>query len=494
MVLGLRLFFGFLVITGVAAFFVLRVFVTEIKPSVSEVMEDLLVDTANLLAEIAVPEMLSLAPGQVLSADTSHVAGPGTLARAAQAYTSRAVDAQIWHARKRSLDLRILLTDPTGRVVFDSGTPAAVGEDYSAWRDVALTLRGEYGARTSPDPASADSSVMHVAAPVRHAGQLLGVLVVAKPLSTVTPFVRRAEDKILWSGALLLGASLLVGVVVTLWAVVSVRKLRHYAQAVGAEPTPGGPAPQPPALAGELGDLAQAMDQMRRRLEGREHLEHHVRALTHELKSPVAAIRGAAELLQDELPESDRQRFVRQVDEQSLRLQHIVAQMLELSKLESLSRLPHLAPVDLVDLTRQVLAHHAAALQQRNVTVNWSQDVSVILPGDAARLTLALSNVLSNALNHAPSGSSLDLSISRGQTGSDPALVCWTLRDFGPGVPDFAVARLGERFFAPASEGQSTRGSGLGLAIVRQVLALHGGQLHIELARPGLRVSLALPG
>jgi two-component system sensor histidine kinase CreC len=81
--LGLRLLFAFVAITGLAAFFVLRVFVTEIKPSVGEVMEDLMVDTANLLAEVAAPELQSLPratshPGQDTGRDCHRApAGPG---------------------------------------------------------------------------------------------------------------------------------------------------------------------------------------------------------------------------------------------------------------------------------------------------------------------------------------------------------------------------------------------------------------------------------
>jgi two-component system sensor histidine kinase CreC len=72
-----------------------------------------------------------------------------------------------------------------------------------------------------------------------------------------------------------------------------------------------------------------------------------------------------------------------------------------------------------------------------------------------------------------------------------------TLRDHGPGVPDYALARLGERFYStarPAEPGQAPRkGSGLGLAIVRQIMQLHGGDLLIAPAQPGLQVTLRLP-
>ena len=117
-------------------------------------------------------------------------------------------------------------------------------------------------------------------------------------MSTIAPFIERAERKVLMAGVLLLGLSLAIGVAVTLWTVRAVRQLQRFALAAG-DTGSGGPRralPTPPQLPGELGDLALAMDQMQQRLQGRERLEQHVRALTHELKSPLAAIQGAAEL------------------------------------------------------------------------------------------------------------------------------------------------------------------------------------------------------
>ena len=492
--LGLRLFFGFLVITGLAAFFVMRVFVAEVKPSVREVMEDILVDTANLLAEDAADDLAAMpAEGDLRGS---------RFAQVVQAYAGRPVDVQIWGLNKRRLDLRIYVTDAKGRVVLDAGAEQpgsdghgadrALGQDYSRWRDVALTLRGDYGARATREVKTDErSSVMYVAAPVRSRdGRVLGVLTVAKAQSTVAPFVDRAERKILTAGAWLLGLSLLIGVAVTLWAVHSVRRLRRYAQQAGEDGVPGVRAMQAPALPGELGELARAMGAMRERLDGRAQREQFVRALTHELKGPLSAIRGAAELLEDpSLTGVDRARFSAQVGEQSERLRELVDRLLELSKLESAAEPPRREPVALAALTERVLADHAAALQQRGLAVQWTRrDEAVAAYGDPAQLSLALSNLLANAIDFAPTGSALELSIDASE-----GRVRWTLRDHGPGVPDYALPHLGERFYATARPGSARKGSGLGLAIVRQVAALHGGTLTIKPASPGLQVELTLP-
>ncbi len=474
--LGLRLFFAFFLIAGLTAFFILRVFLTEVQPSVREVMEDMMVDTANLLAEIAA-EDLAAGPEALKS---------GRLARQLQDYAKRPVDAQIWGLRKQSLDLRIYVTDAEGQVLLDSGPTGAVGEDYSQWRDVALALRGEYGARTSLDvERDKRSNVMYVAAPVREPGtrRLLGVISVAKPLATVQSFVNRAERRILIAGLSLLLFSTAIGVAVTGWLVMNVRRLRNYAQQVQA-----GERLAVPRVPGELGDLAQAMDAMRGRLEGREHIEQTVRALTHELKSPLAALRGAGELLQDELPAADRQRFATQVVAQSERLDELVGRMLELSKLELQQRPEHVQNLRFDQVIDTALAQLADRIAQRGIRIGWGSQEALSVEADPELLALACSNLLSNALDFAPPGSELQLDLRREQ-----GMAVWRLRDQGQGVPKAAWPQLGARFFSTARPGSTRKGTGLGLAIVRQVALLHGGSLAFERAEPGLRVLLALP-
>ncbi|MCH7345421.1 two-component system sensor histidine kinase CreC [Pelomonas sp. CA6] len=472
--LGLRLFFGFFLIAGLTAFILLRVVLGEVKPSVREVMEDLMVDSAHLLAELAQDDLAVMPPGSDLR---------GTrFARHLAAYAQRPVDAQIWGLRKQSLDLRVYVTDAQGRVVLDSvsGPDSALGQDYSRWRDVARTLRGEYGARSSLDEGQS-SPVMYVAAPVQRDGRTLGVVTVAKPVAAVQRFIERAERRILMAGLLLLAVSLAVGAAVTGWLVANVRRLRRYAQQVQL----GSRAP-PPAVPGELGELAQAMDAMRERLDGREQVEHLVRALTHELKSPLAALRGAGELLQeDALPSADRRRFAAQVVGQSQRMTELVERVLALTTLELRRGPEHPRLLRLDQAVDEVLALLADPLQHKRLRVDWRQREPVGVMADPELLTLALSNLLTNALDFAPEDSVLEL-----RTGLREGRAFFELRDHGPGVPAAAWGQLGQRFFSTARPGSPRKGSGLGLAIVRQIAELHGGRLGFEPGEPGLRVTL----
>ena len=151
MTLGLRVFLGFFAVVALGVVFLLQVFVEELKPGVRRSTEEALVDTANLLAEIVKEDLLA---GRLQG---------GAFSRAATAYLTRKFDARIGGFAKTHTSQRIYVTDARGIVLFDSNGKD-VGQDYSRWNDVARTLQGRYGARsTRTDPSDELSSVMHVA-------------------------------------------------------------------------------------------------------------------------------------------------------------------------------------------------------------------------------------------------------------------------------------------------------------------------------------------
>ena len=477
--LGLRLFFAFFVINGLAAFFVLRVFMVEVKPSVRKVTEDTLVETAYALAAVASDDLASGAlQGQ---GDASR------FARQMRAYAGQSVKVWIWDTRKLSLDMRITVTDDRGLVLFDSAG-LEQGADHSRWRDVHRTLRGEYGARTTRQVQDDEAtSVMYVSAPIMVEGRIAGVLTASKPARSVQKIVDSAESKMLRGGLLFLLLSAGVGFAVTWWLVLHVRRLRNYAQQVQAPTLNEAASPaaaqlrlQAPRIPGELGELARAMENMRSRLEGRDYIEGYVRALTHELKSPVAAIRGAGELLQEDLPEADRQLFARQVVDQCARLQKLVDQLLQLSQLEQRRQLHAGAACSLRECALQAMAQAEAAARQRGLRLTLQgQDSSG--PWEQGLVVLAISNLLSNAIDFSPEGGSIQVTLGPGSI---------SVRDHGPGVAPALLGRLGERFFTtPRPDGERS-GTGLGLSIVLRIMVLHAGSMQVANASPGLCVTL----
>jgi two-component system sensor histidine kinase CreC len=304
MPLGVRIFLVYFLFVGLSGWFVMNTVMDEIRPGVRQSTEETLVDTANLLAELLRDDLRS---GRLEQSRWQELF---------RAYGLRQPQAQIWDVQKNSVSHRIYVTDAAGRVLLDS-SGEAVGQDYSRWNDVYLTLRGQYGARSSrEDAADPESSVMYVAAPIKDQGQIIGVVSVSKPSRTLQPYIERSQTRLVWIGAGLIGLGLLVGALLSWWLSASLRRLTDYARQVAA----GERASLPALRGGELAQLGQALQQMREQLEGKAYVERYVHTLTHELKSPLAAIRGAAELLEGEMPAEQRARFVGNIQNESARL------------------------------------------------------------------------------------------------------------------------------------------------------------------------------
>ena len=473
MKIGLRIFLGYFLIVGLAGFFVMRVFVNEVKPGVRQAMEDTLVDTANALAELAAQDMRD---GRM---------GDGQFARSVDSLVQRDVRAQIWNFRKRSFDYRIYVTDAKGIVVYDS-SHQAVGKDYSRWNDVYLTLRGKYGARsTRTDPDDDSSSVMHVAAPVRDGARIIGSLTVAKANQRIEPFIQTSRQAILRQGWILLGLSFLIGIGVTWWLSRSLASLVRFARSV----TAGDRVDAPDLGRNEIGDLGRALATMRERLDGKQYVEQYVQTLAHEMKSPLAAIRGAAEILEDAPPGPDRDRFLRNIDSQAARLASMIDRMLALAALEYRQSLQGVEVLDLCQLLRECADAAEPRLQKEQLQLELELEApAAAISGDRFLLGQAMANLLDNAIEFSPAGGRIVLGIAR-----EPGTWLVRVEDAGPGIPEFAVERIFDRFYSlPRPDG--SRSSGIGLSFVREVASLHGGSIQLQNRQPvGVIARLRLP-
>jgi two-component system, OmpR family, sensor histidine kinase CreC len=487
MKIGLRILLGYFLIVAIAAMLLVQVFLQEVKPGVRQAMEDTLVDSANTLAEIARDDLV--------------VGGidDGDFARHVRALNGRDIGAEIWGFRKRGLSTRIYVTDARGIVVFDS-SGRDVGKDYSRWNDVYLTLRGRYGARsTRSDPSDESSSVMHVAAPIidldaRGKPTIVGVLTVAKPNQSIAPFIARSQNKILNWGFVLLGSALVVGVLAAWWLSRQLGALKRYAHAVSA-----GDRAAPPDAAGEFGDLGRALESMRQKLEGKQYVEQYVHALTHELKSPLAAIRGSAELLEADIqesntrsamPVSDRARFVATIRGQSERMAEMIDKLLALAAVEHRQRIEQPMPIEPIALAQDAAAQAAAKFEQKSLRLTIEDEsAGATVMGDAFLLRQSLLNLFENAADFAPEGSDIEVRIAR-----SAAMLRIDVADRGPGVPDYALGRVFERFYSlPRPQGGS-RSSGLGLCFVGEAAELHGGRAELSNREDGGAVaSILLP-
>ncbi len=230
------------------------------------------------------------------------------------------------------------------------------------------------------------------------------------------------------------------------------------------------------------------MEEMRVALEGKEYAARYVQALTHELKSPLAAIRGAAEILQEDIPEEERQRFLNNIREQVGRQQDIIDRMLELAALEKRRGLECRETIDVAVLVDEVAAAMAPMCKKKSVSLDVDLDSNEGLEGDPFLLRQALTNLLQNALNFSPADGRIVITAGR-----ENGLFCFRVMDQGPGIPQYAVDKVFERFYSLPAPNEG-KGTGLGLSFVHEIAELHGGRASLENGEQGGAVgSLCIP-
>lgn len=451
----------------------------DVEPQLFQATEEAMVDAANVLAFFA---ERSFTEDGFQSDEFREVM---------DAADARELNAKIFHHTKTHIGVNVYVTDSKGIVLFDSGNPENEGSDLSQYRDVYLTLRGKYGARSSRLVESDDkSSVLHVAAPIGDPENPRGVLTVYKNQSDAFPIIRRRVSEIWWGTGLIGGGILFCVGVVFIWQYRPIAKLTEYARDI--EQGKRRPLPHL-GLGKEVNTLARALESMRESLEGRRFAERYVQTLTHEMKSPLAGIRGAAELLNEDatvMSEEDRRRFLNNISAETLRADRLLGRLLELSVMEGKTKLDETEVIDLRILVARVVEDLKAMAELAGVKIDLREtDMQKMVSGDSFMLKAALTNLLENAIDYSPSGDVVSVSLE--SAGENHRVI---IEDHGEGIPEYAKDKVFERFFSLRHLRTGRKGTGLGLTLVREAAELHLGSVSLEAIEPtGTRAIFLIP-
>lgn len=455
-----RIFVGILLIYIAGIAFLLYRVVGDIDPRYRESAEESLVETSQLMASLVEQDV---------------IAGALNTARLAPLFQSvyaREFSAQIYNLHKRRVELRVYVCDRNGQVLFDS-TGRQTGADLSQWSDVKRTLAGLYGARTSRDVEhDPRTSVMYVSAPIRWNDEIVGVVSVGKPVQSFGQFVEDARARTLWVGVGSAFALLVLAIIVSVWLVRPFGLISDYWGWVRSQPRLSVRRMARRALDA----LRSSFSEMRDTLTGRNYVADYVQTFTHEVKSPLSAIRGAAELLQEpSMPAEERAHFLGNITRETQRIQEIVDRMMELTALETRRALERTEPVALAPLLQDIAASARSAAAARDVAVRVAIEApQASTEGDPFLLRRAVSNLLDNAIDFSPAGREVVLTL---QAGARLARI--TVRDRGKGIPDYAKDKVFEKFYSLARPHSQKKSTGLGLAFVKEIANLHRGRVEL---------------
>jgi signal transduction histidine kinase len=311
------------------------------------------------------------------------------------------------------------------------------------------------------------------------------ILLVSAPVEDALDTVGLVERRLLLAGLIALAAAALVGFAL---ARIFSRRIRRLERA--ADRIAGGSFDEPVVDGGadELGELAGAFDDMRKRLAALEHARREFIAnASHELRTPIFALGGHIELLTDEeVDDRMRREFLEEMRVQVVRLTKLATDLLDLSRLDAGRLRVELAPVDLGEVAGSLAGEFGGVGRGSDHILLAGGDEPVLARADEERVRQIGRILLENAIVHTPAGTEVHVGADGGAE-----TVTLHVEDNGPGIGPEHQAHVFERFYR--AEGALAAGSGLGLAIAAELAAVMGGEIDLE-SRPGRTVfTLRLP-
>lgn len=199
--------------------------------------------------------------------------------------------------------------------------------------------------------------------------------------------------------------------------------------------------------------------------------------VSHELKTPIAAVKGFSETLLAGAvkDEETAMSFLQIIYDESERLNRLIGDILELSKIESRRAALILTPVELNEFIRHTIQILDVSAEQKNISVIFNDNEELYIEGDEDRLRQIFVNLLSNAINYTPEGGQVTISVEE-----KPDYVAISFSDTGVGIPEKDLPRIFERFYrVDKARSRNSGGTGLGLSIVKHLVDSHKGNISV---------------
>lgn len=385
----------------------------------------------------------------------------------------------------------IAVTDAQGTVVATTGS--SLGRSLAAFDEVRRALTGEpvslLRRRISDQQPPAIDSIsrgtplrVFVAAPILQDQRIVAAVLLWRTPIPLSQVLYGKRYHLLLAAVLLLGTVALMALFTALTVVRPLQALVRQAQRATAGEK-GVVAPLAHPITQEMADLSQAITTMAQHLEQRaDYIRSFAAQMSHEFKTPLAAIRGAVELLRDHLDTmtaAERDRFLGNLDQDAARLERLVRRVLELARADVMQA-SVTDRTEVAVLVRRLAARYADA----GFTVTEPLP-SVIVAMTEDVLESILSNLLDNARQHG--GDVATVAVTRL---APESAVLIEISDNGPGISAANAARVFEPFFTTA---RRQGGTGLGLAVVKSLVTAHGGSIELGESTAGVRLRIRLP-
>ncbi len=351
--------------------------------------------------------------------------------------------------------------------------PAEAGKDYP---EVAQALLGHNSSMVRVTERG--EVVVSVAVPVQRFRAVRGALVLSTQGGDIDQAVEAERLQIVKLFLILLGVMVVLSVLLAGTIAGPVRRLAESAERVRHRTRSRVEIPDLTARRDEIGHLSGALRDMTSALYRRiEAIESFAADVAHELKNPLTSLRSAVETLPLARTDESRKRLLAVIEHDVRRLDRLISDISDASRLDAELQRHELAPVDLVKLLDTVVGVQNE-MRKTDVTVALSFEgdrKALVVPGHDSRLGQVVDNLIDNARSFSPDGGSVRVTCRR-RRGEIEIVV----EDDGPGIRPDAFEKIFERFYTDRPHQGFGQNSGLGLSISKQIVEAHGGRMWAE--------------
>jgi two-component system, OmpR family, sensor histidine kinase ChvG len=369
------------------------------------------------------------------------------------------------------------------------------GQNGRVYDEVNLALGGSSGSSVRVNEL--DKLVLSVAVPIRRFATLYGVLMLTTESGDIDDILKDERAALVKVFALAFGVLLLSSLYLAGTIAAPVRRLAAAAERVRRGRAGREIIPAIPERGDEIGELAESLSAMTRALYDRiDAIERFAADVAHELKNPITSLRSAVEMLERTKDPDSRERLVQVIRNDLKRIDRLITDISDASRLDAELSRGHSQPVDVGRLLETLVTIYGAMDIPRGVRVEVAGDSkAAIVQGMDERLGQVFRNLIDNAISFSPDNGRVRVSVQ-----VNGGFVRAIVEDEGPGIAEDELERIFDRFYTerPAEHGFG-KNSGLGLAIARQIVANHGGRIWAENrtdargGRIGARFTVELP-
>ncbi len=334
-----------------------------------------------------------------------------------------------------------------------------------------------------------DRDVMAVIVPLIDSNRLEGIIYLYVPLAKISELTNDFSLIGLVVGLLFVILAVYIGTIFVKKMTKPLEIMKKAAEKV----TAGDYSARVPVFSkDEIGQLGTAFNLMSVSIQKEdERKKEFLEDVSHELRTPISYVKGYSEALKAGLAKTsqDQERYLALIHREANRMERLVGDLLDLSRLDAEDFRLEMCPLPLAQLVEDCLEKYRPSLKQKGLLLNTELDPDIIVNADEGRIEQVIQNIVDNAINYTERGR-ITVLLSKHEKGC-----ILSIKDTGIGIPREDIQRVTQRFFrVNKARTRSDGGTGLGLAISNKLIKLHGGQLEIKSnLGKGTCISIILP-